>query len=202
MLKRLLVLVAALAALLVFVPTASAQLPDECLGAGADLAECLEELNEPDGGGVPAQCRDLGTVADLNQCLAALRGRGGLPEACDELLTDFPGDVPAAIPPADVNDLIADLLACLTGLVPVVTPPDEEEEEPAEAADRGYGYDGYGYDIGGYDGGVPEGGVASGFGPTGSDAAGAPLVARGAALLAVLGVLATGLLMMRRRRRS
>jgi len=48
-------------------------------------------------------------------------------------------------------------------------------------------------------GAVPEGGVDSGFGPTGSDAPGPSPVARGAALLALLGVLGTGFLMMRRR---
>lgn len=52
---------------------------------------------------------------------------------------------------------------------------------------------------GGDEGGVPEGGVDSGFGPTSSDAPGPSPVARGAALLALLGVLATGFLMMRRR---
>jgi uncharacterized membrane protein len=75
----------------------------------------------------------------------------------------------------------------------------------AQSARDQYGgeaYDaGYGYDVG-YDEGVPKGGVPSGFGPTDSAAAGAPLVARGAALLAVLGVLGTGLLIVRRRHGS
>ncbi len=55
--------------------------------------------------------------------------------------------------------------------------------------------------IGADEGDFPDGGVDSGYGPTGSDDdPGAPLAARGAALLALLGVLATGLVIMRRRR--
>ena len=202
MLKRLLVLVAALAAFLVFVPTASAQLPEECTGAGgADLAQCLEELNEPDGTGVPAECQGITSPARLAECLSELGTRQGLPAACDELVDEFGALDLTTLTPQQVEELTENLIACLTALVPPVTPPDDGDQ-PAPAADVGYGYDGYGYDIGGYDGGIPEGGVASGFGPTDPEAAGAPLVARGAALIAVLGVLATGLLMMRRRRRS
>lgn len=180
MLKRLLVLVAALAALFVFAPTASAQqtVPEDCTGAltnPTDLADCLRDLQAAGGLEVPDECtRFLTTPPVLGDFTG---GTGGLP--------------------------VASLLACLTAitdLVPIPEPP-EPEPEPEPAADVGYGYDGYGYDIG-YDDAIPDGGVASGFGPTDADAAGAPLVARGGALLAVLGVLATGLVMMRRRHGS
>ena len=180
MLKRLLVLVAALAALFVFAPTASAQqtVPEDCRGAitsPTELADCLRDLQATGGLEVPEECtRFLTTPPTLPDFTG---GTGGLP--------------------------VASLLACLNAIADLVPLPEPEPEpEPEPAAEVGYGYDaGYGYDIG-YDTGVPEGGVASGFGPTDPDAAGAPLIARGGALLAVLGVLATGLLMMRRRHGS
>lgn len=179
MLKRLMVLVAALAALLVFAPTASAQgtlpegtLPEACTGAIAnptELGACLDDLEATGGLDVPSEC------------------------------TTIVGNLPGTI-----QDPTGQLLACLDA----ITALDGEEDNGGEgsaATTAGYGYDGYSYDVGydiGYDDEIPDGGVASGFGPTGSDAAGAPLVARGAALLAVLGVLATGLLIMRRRHGS
>ncbi len=188
MLKRLLVLVAALAALFVFAPTASAQGTD---APGGDLPEECVNLGTP-----------TGTPTQLAQCLAALEN---VPDECEFLLPA--STVQEKVTTQQVEEPTGNLLACLLAIAALGPADGEEPEEPAEeptqeAADEGYDIGAAGYDIGGYDGGIPEGGVASGFGPTGSDAAGAPLVARGAALLAVLGVLATGLLMMRRRRRS
>ena len=180
--KRLLVLAAVIAAFFVFAPTSSAQaplpLPTECAG-GTLTPQCQEALEQ--------LLRPLdGTVGDL------LEGQGLLPRACREVL-DLNLDDPLT------GRQLFDLLQCITAL----TNLGQDEGDVGQPYDAGYdtdyGYDGYGYDLG-YDGGVPEGGVDSGFGPTtGSDAAGAPLVARGAALLALLGVLTTGLLIMRRR---
>ena len=188
MLKRLLVLVAALAALLVLAPTASAQGTD---APGGDLPEECLNLGTP-----------LGTPTQLAQCLAALEN---VPDACEFLLPV--STVQREVTPQQVEQPTGNLLTCLLAIA-ALGPADEEPEEPEpeepaeETADEGYDIGTAGYDIGGYDGAIPEGGVASGFGPTGSDAAGAPLAARGAALLAVLGVLATGLLIMRRRHGS
>ncbi len=180
MLKRLLVLVAALAALFVFASSASAQqatqLPEDCRGAltnPTDLADCLRDLQAAGGLEVPDECTRFLTTPPT--------------------LLDFTGG-PGGNP-------VASLLLCLNAITGL---GDDDIGQPFEGGgegyDLGYGYD-YGYDIG-YDEGVPEGGVDSGFGPTGSDAAGAPLAARGAALLAVLGVLTTGLVIMRRRHGS
>jgi len=170
MLKRLIVLAAALAMVFVFASTSSAQqgVPSECgevINNPTELGACLEALDAAGGEAVPSQCTTFLTTLPLVGDFTG--GTGG-------------GPVP-------------DLLACLTA----ITGLDE--------GDEGYGYDDYGYDYGydvGYDEAIPEGGVESGFGPKGSDAAGAPLAARGAALLALVGVLATGLLIMRRRHRS
>ncbi len=186
MLKRLLVLVAVLAALFVFAPTASAQglpLPTQCVG-GTLTPECERALE---------RLLDGGTVGDV------LGNQGVLPPSCRGVLG------------LDVDDTLSTrqllrLLNCLTALTNLAgdEPEDFGVDEPAAGYAADYGYD-LGYDIGydiGYDEGVPEGGVDSGFGPTGSDDPGAPLAARGAALLAILGVLATGFLVMRRRHGS
>ena len=187
MLKRLLVLVAALAAFFVFAPTASAQdppeLPDRCEGRNFSPDECKAELQQL----LPLPV----TVGDL------LGQQGLLPRSCRGILNLNLDD------PLTGRQLF-DLLACLGDLANLGQDEGDIGEPTAAGYDTDYGYDGYGYDLGydglGYDGGVPEGGVDSGFGPTtGSDAAGAPPVARGAALLALLGVLTTGLLIMRRR---
>lgn len=175
MLKRLIIVAAALALVFVFVPTSSAGesgLPTNCLNVDrpGELEECLDVLDAPGGDLVPSECREF------------LTG-GGLPLP---VLGDF----------QNPTGELLDCLNAITGL----------GDEGGQSYDAGLGYDeGYGYDLGydiGYDEGVPEGGVDSGFGPTGSDAAGAPLAARGAALLALVGVLATGLLIMRRRHGS
>ena len=185
MLKRLLVLAAALAALFVFAPTASAQqdprLPNEWTPGDFSREECRAELQQL----LPLD----GTVGDL------LGQQGLLPRSCQGILSlDLAEQLTAG--------QLLSLLQCLTDLANLGQDEGDVGEPTAAGYDTDYGYDGYGYDLGdlGYDGGVPEGGVDSGFGPTtGSDAAGAPLVARGAALLALLGVLTTGLLIMRRR---
>ena len=169
MLKRLIVLTAALAMVFVFASTSSAQ-------QGVP-SECGEVINNPQ---------------ELGACLDALDAAGGeaVPSQCTTFLTNLPVL-------GDFTNPTGNLLACLTAITDLL--PDEDD------GDQGYGYDDYGYDYGydvGYDEAIPEGGVESGFGPKGSDAAGAPLAARGAALLALVGVIATGLLIMRRRHGS
>lgn len=179
MLKRLIVLVAALAMVFVFVPTSSAQ----------------------QGTQLPTDCAvDISNPTELQACLDALGEDGGLgvPDECTRFIDETTGDL--LDPDLDLVDPTVSLLACLTAITGL---DDPDISEPFDAGyDEGYdeGYD-IGYDIG-YDEGVPEGPVDSGFGPTGSDASGAPLVARGAALVALVGVLGTGLLIMRRRHAS
>ncbi|HEV2771548.1 MAG TPA: hypothetical protein VGV57_01755 [Thermoleophilaceae bacterium] len=183
--KRLLVLVAVIAAFFVFAPTASAQesrLPDECTPDDFSRGECKAALQQ-----LPLD----GTVGDL------LGEQGLLPGSCRGILNLDPAGTLT-------TEQLLRLLQCLGDLANLGQDEGDVGEPTAAGADTDYGYDGgYGYDLGydiGYDGGVPEGGVDSGFGPTtGSDAAGAPPLARGAALLALLGVLTTGLLIMRRR---
>jgi hypothetical protein len=168
MLKRLIVLAAALAMVFAFVSTSSA-------GESA-----------PTPPTVPSACEGLTSTSpttDLAACVTALADLEGLPAECQNL---------TAVQ-------ITEILACVADLTPALTDP--PAEDPDEEGGGGYGAYDDAYDTG-YDEGVPEGGVASGIGPTGSDAAGAPLVARGAALLAVLAALATGLLIMRRRQGS
>ncbi|MDQ4025215.1 MAG: hypothetical protein M3217_06970 [Actinomycetota bacterium] len=182
MLKRLLVLVAVLAALFVFAPTASAQglpLPTQCVG-GTLTPECERALE---------RLLDGGTVGDV------LGNQGVLPPSCRGVLDLDPND------PLSTRQALR-LLNCLTALTNLAEdrPEDFGIDEPAAGYAADYGYD-LGYDIG-YDEGIPEGGVDSGFGPTGSDDPGAPLAARGAALLVLLGVLGSGFLVMRRRHGS
>lgn len=192
MLTRLLVLTAVIAAFFVFVPTSSAQttptLPTECLN-----------ITDPDA--VTQECLDA---------LAGLTGGGGggtLPQECQGILGVIGGDNGGG-GTSLLDQLTATQLLQLVGCLTALTGGGDDEEEEDEVGEgdleetgdvgvAGYGGDlGYGEDVGDF----PENGVDSGFGPTGSDEPGAPLAARGAALLVLLGVLATGLVVMRRRR--
>ena len=187
MLKRLLVLAAALAAFFAFVPTSSAQ--------GTDAP----------GGDLPEECVNLGTAegtpTQLANCLAALEN---VPDECEFLLP-----VSTVASKATTKQLVeptGNLLACLLAIAALGAPADDPGDEPDEPGGdnvqepprEDLPVEDASGDIGD-DGAFPEGGLDSGYGPTDSDAAGPPLAAGGAALLALLGVLATGLVMVRRR---
>jgi len=227
MLTRLLVLTAVIAAFFVFVPTSSAQTttqtPTECVDVTDTtddpvlLRDCVDALLEVTGGGggststLPEECQEIigeGTGGDTGGTGGNTGGTGG--DSTDGS-TGGGGLTGSLLDTLSAGQLLQ-LVGCLNALAGLDDGEDDEQQDAVNEdgggtgdngglgeGDVGFGEQGFGDEGGGDDGDFPEGGIESGYGPTGSDEAGAPLAARGVALLALLGVLATGLVVMRRR---